>query len=252
MGLLNKAQEREKQLKTKKPLASASSISRNAGKRASAPQRGLLNRATHREKELKTTTTTRLSSEIEKSKIDIIKGEKFEEKETNDIKPLDSRTVLSTVIDKIYHHVKEVKSMKLSQIEKVFNLSREQVEQWASILDEEKLLELFYPAMGDAILRVPEVDVGKRGANGKKGAKEKGGKGGKDSGKTTATGKGKGKNTGIIAVSVVFSIVLAMMFIYVLKPEMLNPIINILNPIINYLKYSFGKITLLVSNLLGR
>ena len=54
-----------------------------------------------------------------------------------------------TDIDVLYALIKEYKKRKISEIAKIFGVSKEKAEEWANILEESQLAKLHYPAMGE-------------------------------------------------------------------------------------------------------
>jgi hypothetical protein len=60
--------------------------------------------------------------------------------------------VIETDFDVLYKLVLSKEKVKLSEIIKLFKISKEKAEQWIQILDERGLVKIHYPAMGE-----PEV-----------------------------------------------------------------------------------------------
>lgn len=61
---------------------------------------------------------------------------------------------LVTNVDRVYQVVLEKKSVSLNDLAMRFSVSLGKVEEWAKVLDETGLLELHYPVIGKAELRV--------------------------------------------------------------------------------------------------
>ena len=236
MGLLDKAKKRQKQIKSrrtapkvKKPIKTTRTTKRPA------PGRGLLHRAKHRKKELDIKTSTKFKRELKSSESDPVKTkeDKFKERSQSMVS---IGPTYSTMIDKIYHHVKAVKSMNLKKLMKMFNLKRSEIEHWANILDEEGLLELYYPPVGEAMLRVPEVAVSKKTKA--KAAKQK-----KKLSPKEEQKKERKKKMKIAAVSVVFAVFMVVLGLYIIVPDLVKPFVD---PVIGVFRYIMGQITLLI------
>ncbi len=58
-----------------------------------------------------------------------------------------------TDLDKLYKIIQKFKSIKFSEIEKVFNINNEKAEEWAKILEEHNLAQIHYPAFGEPELK---------------------------------------------------------------------------------------------------
>ncbi|MEM5800078.1 MAG: CBS domain-containing protein [Candidatus Aenigmatarchaeota archaeon] len=63
-------------------------------------------------------------------------------------------SMMETDIDRILAVIKEKKRVKFSELEKMFNVSKEVIEEWAKILEDHGLAEIFYPAIGEPELRL--------------------------------------------------------------------------------------------------
>ncbi|MFH8086988.1 MAG: CBS domain-containing protein [Candidatus Aenigmatarchaeota archaeon] len=63
-------------------------------------------------------------------------------------------SMMETDIDRILAVIKEKKRVKFSELEKMFNVSKEVIEEWAKILEDHGLAEIFYPAIGEPELRM--------------------------------------------------------------------------------------------------
>jgi CBS domain-containing protein len=61
--------------------------------------------------------------------------------------------LMETDIDRILAVIKEKKRVKFSELEKMFEVSKETIEEWAKILEDHGLAEIFYPAIGEPELR---------------------------------------------------------------------------------------------------
>lgn len=61
-----------------------------------------------------------------------------------------------TELDMLYNIVKKSKRITITEISEGFKISKEKAEEWARILDEHELLELYYPAIGEPELRWKE------------------------------------------------------------------------------------------------
>ncbi|MGC8812371.1 MAG: CBS domain-containing protein [Candidatus Aenigmatarchaeota archaeon] len=62
-------------------------------------------------------------------------------------------SMMETDIDKILAVIKERKRVKFSELQKMFEVSKETIEEWARILEDHGLAEIFYPAIGEPELR---------------------------------------------------------------------------------------------------
>lgn len=82
---------------------------------------------------------------------------------------------LSTDIDRLYSYVLERKKIKLSVVAKKFNVKKELVEEWGSILEEHRMIEMHYPVAGEPTLRIPspKKEKAKKPEKDKKGKKHK-------------------------------------------------------------------------------
>ncbi|HLD02186.1 MAG TPA: hypothetical protein VJC07_00615 [Candidatus Nanoarchaeia archaeon] len=58
-----------------------------------------------------------------------------------------------TDFDKLYNYIKEKGTIKLVDVAKMFGLSKQQAEEWAQILANQKLLKLHYPPFGEPELQ---------------------------------------------------------------------------------------------------
>lgn len=64
---------------------------------------------------------------------------------------------VETAIDKLYQLVQKYKRLRIDDdLARRIGVSRTQIEGWALILEEHKLVELHYPAIGEPEIRVPE------------------------------------------------------------------------------------------------
>ncbi|MEM5793658.1 MAG: CBS domain-containing protein [Candidatus Aenigmatarchaeota archaeon] len=63
-------------------------------------------------------------------------------------------SMMETDIDRILAVIKEKKRVKFSELEKMFNVGKEVIEEWAKILEDHGLAEIFYPAIGEPELRL--------------------------------------------------------------------------------------------------
>jgi hypothetical protein len=66
------------------------------------------------------------------------------------------KSKIETNVDKLYYALVKNKSMSLSSAASKLSAQKEEVETWAGVLDEQGLIELHYPAVGDPILRIKE------------------------------------------------------------------------------------------------
>ncbi|MEM7825359.1 MAG: CBS domain-containing protein [Candidatus Aenigmatarchaeota archaeon] len=62
-------------------------------------------------------------------------------------------TMMETDIDRILAVIKEKKRVKFSELEKMFEVGKETIEEWAKVLEDHGLAEIFYPAIGEPELR---------------------------------------------------------------------------------------------------
>ena len=65
-----------------------------------------------------------------------------------------AKPVLNTNIDLVYQEVLEKETIPLISLASKFKVSLNRIEEWARVLDKQGLLELYYPMMGGAKLRV--------------------------------------------------------------------------------------------------
>lgn len=60
---------------------------------------------------------------------------------------------METDIDKILVVIKERKKIKFGELQKMFSVDKSTIEQWAKILEDHGLAEIFYPTLGEPELR---------------------------------------------------------------------------------------------------
>ncbi len=73
------------------------------------------------------------------------------------VKSLGEGTRIETDIDKVYSYIKKRKRVHLNQkLANELGVRREQLEEWAMILEEHNLVELYYPAIGEPEIRIPK------------------------------------------------------------------------------------------------
>ena len=60
---------------------------------------------------------------------------------------------METDVDKILMVIKEKKKVKFSELAKMFNVSKQTIEEWAKILEDHGLAQIFYPTLGEPELR---------------------------------------------------------------------------------------------------
>lgn len=61
-----------------------------------------------------------------------------------------------TDIDRLLKLVQNSKSIEINKISDILDLKLEQVEEFARILENNKLIEIYYPPMGSAVLRIKD------------------------------------------------------------------------------------------------
>ena len=61
---------------------------------------------------------------------------------------------LSTDIDALYSLIKQEKKIRLSIAAKRLNLKKVQVQEWADVLEDHRMIDIFYPVVGDPVLKV--------------------------------------------------------------------------------------------------
>ena len=61
---------------------------------------------------------------------------------------------LETNIDRLYRLVKERGEIKVSEAAKIFRVGKTEIEKWGQVLQDHNLVELHYPLIGEAVLRV--------------------------------------------------------------------------------------------------
>jgi hypothetical protein len=69
--------------------------------------------------------------------------------------------VIETDFDILYKLVLSKEKVKLSEITKLFSISKEKAEQWIQILDERGLVKIHYPAMGEPEVHTANVKTQK-------------------------------------------------------------------------------------------
>ncbi len=57
-----------------------------------------------------------------------------------------------TDLDKLYRILREKKKLTLSEVARGFNIDKSQAEEWGKILKEQNLIDIYYPAVGEAEL----------------------------------------------------------------------------------------------------
>jgi hypothetical protein len=62
-------------------------------------------------------------------------------------------TVIETDFDILYNLVQSKGMLKLSEVTRMFNITRKKAEDWVQILEEHNLIKIYYPAMGEPELR---------------------------------------------------------------------------------------------------
>ncbi len=67
-------------------------------------------------------------------------------------------TKYETDFDKLYELLKKYKKLKVSDIAKIFNISKDEAEEWCVILERHDLGRLNYPAVGGSEILLPEED----------------------------------------------------------------------------------------------
>ena len=77
-----------------------------------------------------------------------MKVKKIDEKEFN------VPSIVETVFDKIYYTVRDRKAVNLEDIVKELNLKNDRAEEWAKILAKKGLIEVYYPVVGKAQLKI--------------------------------------------------------------------------------------------------
>jgi len=81
--------------------------------------------------------------------------------------PVKSVENIGTNIDLVYYAVIEKKSLSLKRLASIFKVSYNKIEEWASVLDKQGLLELYYPVVGDPELRIKKSETKKQENKGK-------------------------------------------------------------------------------------
>ena len=61
--------------------------------------------------------------------------------------------MVSTPLDKLYEYVSSHEKVKINEASRQFEVSEEQIEDWARILEARSLIEIYYPAFGKPELR---------------------------------------------------------------------------------------------------
>ena len=61
--------------------------------------------------------------------------------------------VYETDMDKLYALLQERKTLRVNEIARAFNISKEEAEEWGKIFKEQDLAEIYYPAVGDMEIR---------------------------------------------------------------------------------------------------
>ncbi len=79
---------------------------------------------------------------------------------------------LSTGIDMLYAHIIKEKNVRLSAAARKFNVDKELIEEWGSILEDHHMIEMHYPVAGEPMLKIP-LPKKKRGKEDDKHRKKK-------------------------------------------------------------------------------
>lgn len=73
---------------------------------------------------------------------------------THEMREIDHVLYVETSVDKLLRMVKEKGMVRLKDAAKAFGVPKERIEEWGNILEDHKLIEMHYPPMGSAVLRV--------------------------------------------------------------------------------------------------
>lgn len=73
--------------------------------------------------------------------------------EVKETKPYHPSSPYHTYLDEVYAQVQERGEIKLGSLADKYGASLQELESFAKILDKEKLIELYYPALGSPVLR---------------------------------------------------------------------------------------------------
>lgn len=63
---------------------------------------------------------------------------------------------VETNIDRLHHLIKEKGEIKVSKAAKIFNVNESEIERWGQILQDHNLVQLHYPLIGEAVLKVKQ------------------------------------------------------------------------------------------------
>ena len=84
------------------------------------------------------------------------KKEKKQEKKQKTLKkPELVKTRYMTDFDRFYNYIIEKDKVTITKMSKVFKMPKPQVEEWARILEERKLIKINYPLFGEPVLKCP-------------------------------------------------------------------------------------------------
>ena len=70
------------------------------------------------------------------------------------LRTIDHILYVETAVDKLLRMVREKGKVRMKEAAKAFGVPKEQIEEWADILEEHKLILVHYPPLGDAIIKV--------------------------------------------------------------------------------------------------
>ncbi|HDD46316.1 MAG TPA: hypothetical protein ENG42_02485 [Candidatus Aenigmarchaeota archaeon] len=61
---------------------------------------------------------------------------------------------LETKVDRLYEIVKKRRKIKISEAASIMKVKPERIEEWAKILEDHGIIDIFYPIIGEAELRI--------------------------------------------------------------------------------------------------
>jgi hypothetical protein len=69
---------------------------------------------------------------------------------------VDNKNVLETEIDQLYDIVKERKKVKMDNVAKQLGVPKEQVQEWADIMEDHQMVKTDYPVVGEPVIMLKE------------------------------------------------------------------------------------------------
>ena len=150
MGLLSKAKKREEELKKKHPSIYTSKSIKKTSSLQKIREKLVEHNKKVREKFQKKFQERKILANAQKT---LKTSLKQEPKQESVQKVYHSNNPHETYLDDIYAQLQETGELNLSTLASKYGIEMYELESFVKILDKEKLIELYYPAIGSPILR---------------------------------------------------------------------------------------------------